>query len=158
MTTAPRLRSSALCGRDDSFHLWRSEERSADPLCSLHRSQHGLRTSRQVAQRAFRGINGEKLGKVHRTGAVRANLAMARCGSSRLAAAKTLGQALANAPAHIGITTLSLHGLPAHRVCAQRSRRALMVAPISKPWSAATRCDFRALHSKVGDELESWNG
>jgi len=34
----------------------------------------------------------------------------------------------------------------------------LMVAPISKPWSAATNCDFRALHSKVGNELESWDG
>src|SRR5690349_10835842 len=54
-----------------------------------------------------------------------ANLAMARYGSSRLAVAKTLGQALANAPAHIGITTLSLHGT----TCASRLRAKVKKSP-----------------------------
>jgi len=50
---------------------------------------------------------------------------MARYGSSRLAAAKTLGQALANAPAHIGITTLSPHGT----TCASRLRAKVKKSP-----------------------------
>jgi hypothetical protein len=52
----------------------------------------------------------------------------------------------------------SLHGTYVRIASAHKVKKSAgSVAPIGNPSGAAIRCDFHALHNKVGDELESWD-